>query len=614
MSPRILLTCLLLLFSAVESLQAQAPENEIWAAEMLASNNSTPPASGNWQSVDLPHFWGPEDGDPQGRSIWYRMKLPELQEPSDPAIFINRLYLNAELYIGDIYLGNGGRMQPPVARNWNRPLLFEVSPWIYQDAIENGRYLYVRLVGDPPFGLISPLVVDEMSTLEPVWWRNQFVRIELSRATSVILMLIAVFGFNLWRKLGTQTAGLLAMASGFWLIPIFYAYLQYPPLPHGTMLRLAHIGIDGAGICVILLAIAYFDRLKPLYLKLAIGWLVLVSLINLAVPATSLVRVANLMHLITQFGYLVTLTITLWSMRKTPSIGKGLLSLGLTIILAASVHDVSLSLSQDLNRWRWDVHIGHLATPLLFLLLSWNMAVNFNHKLNRAKQLNETLLDRIQEEKSRLAKSYLDRDELETRNRMQEERERVYQDLHDDLGARLLTVVYRAETNENRDLGRVALQDLRDVVSRSSSYPMLIEPLLQDCLLDQQERANKLMRKLDWDISGPSLGFQYAAADTLLLRRILRELVTLLIHRVGMDNIALQIHCGRAGLEISVTIPDKARNVVKKMMSGLSKRVQRANGQVRFDGSKLAPLLVVWLPHPQSADRGPQELLPRTGG
>ncbi|MCR6700833.1 MAG: hypothetical protein NVV68_06655 [Dokdonella sp.] len=68
------------------------------------------------------------------------------------------------------------------------------------------------------------------------------------------------------------------------------------------------------------------------------------------------------------------------------------------------------------------------------------------------------------------------------------ERERIYADLHDDLGARLLDLVYRAPTPAEADRVRAILQDLRDVVTRSRGTPGTLGDVLADIRAEAVQR------------------------------------------------------------------------------------------------------------------------------
>lgn len=108
-----------------------------------------------------------------------------------------------------------------------------------------------------------------------------------------------------------------------------------------------------------------------------------------------------------------------------------------------------------------------------------------------------------------------------------EERERIYADLHDDIGAKLLTLVHTLENPQHADLARSVLQDLRDIVSRTRGgvAGSLLEVLAQ--IRDETEQRLELAGiELAWE---QQAGLDDPALDegqALHLFRIVREAVT----------------------------------------------------------------------------------------
>ena len=107
-----------------------------------------------------------------------------------------------------------------------------------------------------------------------------------------------------------------------------------------------------------------------------------------------------------------------------------------------------------------------------------------------------------------------------------EERARLLADLHDDIGAKLMTLVHAVEQPELADLARAVVQDFRDVVSRSNQDPCSLLQALGQIREETEHRLDSAGSILDWqqhaDLPDPMLD----EAQVLHLFRISREAVT----------------------------------------------------------------------------------------
>lgn len=107
-----------------------------------------------------------------------------------------------------------------------------------------------------------------------------------------------------------------------------------------------------------------------------------------------------------------------------------------------------------------------------------------------------------------------------------EERRRLLADLHDDIGAKLLTLVHSLDDPALADLARALLQDFRDIVSRSNQDACTLLQALGQIREETENRLELHDSLLDWqqdaDLPDPLLD----EARVLHLFRILREAIT----------------------------------------------------------------------------------------
>lgn len=122
-----------------------------------------------------------------------------------------------------------------------------------------------------------------------------------------------------------------------------------------------------------------------------------------------------------------------------------------------------------------------------------------------------------------------------------EERERIYADLHDDLGAKLLQLIHTASDPRQADLARAVLQDLRDVVTRSRGEPGTLTDVLADIRSEAAQRLAAVAISLDWqqddDIADPALDQHQA----LHLFRIVREAISNVIRHAAATRLRVRV-------------------------------------------------------------------------
>jgi signal transduction histidine kinase len=166
-----------------------------------------------------------------------------------------------------------------------------------------------------------------------------------------------------------------------------------------------------------------------------------------------------------------------------------------------------------------------------------------------------------------------------------EERKRIAQDLHDDIGARLLTLMYQAQTPEMEEYIRHTLQDLKTLTRGLAATDHRLSWATAEWKADITQRLDAARLHLAW-----SFDFDH---DMLLgvvqwsaLTRVLRELVSNAIYHARATRVEIvgRLENGR----LTLLVADNGNGRDPKSWShglglgGVRKRVKLLGGVVQW--------------------------------
>ena len=164
-----------------------------------------------------------------------------------------------------------------------------------------------------------------------------------------------------------------------------------------------------------------------------------------------------------------------------------------------------------------------------------------------------------------------------------EERTRIAQDLHDDIGARLLTLMYQAQNPEIEEYIRHTLQDLKTLTRGLAAGNHRLSHAAAEWKADITQRLGATGCDLHWSFS--------ADRDILLsvvqwsgLTRVMRELVNNIITHAKATQVEIAVHFDRGRLLLTVTDDGCGRQPQAWShglgLGGVRKRVKLLGGQV----------------------------------
>jgi signal transduction histidine kinase len=190
-----------------------------------------------------------------------------------------------------------------------------------------------------------------------------------------------------------------------------------------------------------------------------------------------------------------------------------------------------------------------------------------------------------------------------------EERGRIAQDLHDDIGARLLTLMYKAPNSEMEDYVRHTLQDLKTLTRGLAATTHFLSHASAEWKADIVQRLAPTGCSLDWSFT-QDVDIQLNVVQWSGLTRILRELVSNIIAHAKATHAS--IHAELKGGLLRLTVSDNGVGGTPKDwatglgLGGIRKRVRMLGGTIAWqqntpDGVRCdvsVPLAVPSVPPP----------------
>ncbi len=164
-----------------------------------------------------------------------------------------------------------------------------------------------------------------------------------------------------------------------------------------------------------------------------------------------------------------------------------------------------------------------------------------------------------------------------------EERARIAQDLHDDIGARLLTLMYKAPNAEMEDYVRHTLKDLKTLTRGLAAPNHPLTHAAAEWKADITQRMSDAGCDLAWSFSCDR-DFDLSVVQWSALTRVLRELVSNVLAHGQASQVQLEIAFERGTLKLAVSDDGVGREPKSWShglgLGGVRKRVKQLGGEV----------------------------------
>jgi signal transduction histidine kinase len=546
---------------------------------LAVADTGTPafPGGSAGQVVPLPDEWAvSRPGNEQ--PVWYRLRFDALGARGTPQVLgllIERVCGNVEVQLNGQTLHAAGRMSDPIALDCEQPLLLALPARLLEG---RDNTLDLRLAGyalnqvasrQRAAALAAPRI-GPYALLREEHDAIARARVVLPQAAAGALLLMglvtAVLG---WWHLGERH---LLYFGG---LSIAWALVTVRPWWHQLQAGrfVTEVGLSMLIGVVALLAIQFllhFAR-RP---RRSLSWVLVAQC--LVMSLTLLIAGPQQVHTVATTWYVLlaaeALVTIAWFMRVArvaqrrdfyPIVG--------IVAAAAAMVGIELASQQALLPPVWRA-LPHVAMPVVFLCMGLLLVHQYGRALRSAEELRNSLESRIRETTSAMERNYAQMAELRVEQVTQQERKRIAADLHDDLGAKLLTIVHTSESERISTLAREALEEMRLSVRGLTGKPVKLIDALGDWRAEVVGRLSQTGVEGEWQAPSDELPQTLSARAYVQTTRILREAVNNIIKHSGASRCS--IRCTLAGGDFQLKIQDNGKGIPLE----LDGRLDRGHG------------------------------------
>ncbi|MEM7097660.1 MAG: ATP-binding protein [Pseudomonadota bacterium] len=534
------------------------------------------------QSMSLPDAWRSDGRDQISLIGWYRFDVGRLDRSNPQAVFVPKFTQNIEVYVNHQLIGQSNPTDAHVV-NWNRPFMFPIPDAVLQD---QDNQIAIRLETDPNWGMMGPMAVGDAATLQPIYERHLFFQITVNQLAAGLSVFLGLISLAYWVSDRKQaTYAWFTLGAVCWLYYSLNAFLTAYPFGSALWPFGLHVSADLFGVFYAVFCHRYLglrrrriEQLLGLYI-LAASCSYFYTYFFSTPPITWVFHMFALIIGLYSVGTVGYECVKRFDGRKLVL----MISIGLTTALF--IHDNLFARLQLDESTLAPFYAANLGVPLLMSFLLLSMTRDFLLALRQAERANDTLEERVGLYAEQLETSYQERSDIEQRQAALVERNRIYRDMHDDLGSKLLSIIYRSEDGDTRQLASSALDDMRAIVAddgEEASESEMVGAWHREC----RGRCEEAGVNLHWEVSGP---IRCSHRENYHLTRALRELVTNALKHAKATDLFVEVVQQNERLFVQVRDNGSGfdnSNLRKGTgMRGIEKRMRELGGRVEWSAT-----------------------------
>ncbi len=541
---------------------------ELREALYLESNELSPPSdNAKWQPLELPYILRGVPNKNRPEHVWFKFQV---EKPDIVlGLYLWRYQTKARVFLNGTSLGVDDSKTGWFSTGWNHPLLVALPDPAFK---ETDNQLYISLTGGDYGPLMSAPILGPFLRLHHLWEKRTFWQVTTSQWAYGLCIALALITFWFWLLRRRDYLYLyFAAASTSASVIIAYLFVTEYPIGLAPLLVFVHIAID----LTLYFLFAFVnlaldmraDRLKKTMLKICTVAFPLYALIprDLFFPSVYLVHAVMLCFL---FYIFVSGSIQVY---RHFHLSRIWFPIALGGVVAISFHDIFYFALIDKEIWIRASNWVQFSIPFILLCLFSYLAQRFINALQQAETLKSELQTRVRQKEIELGQIFSKELILERKQSALEEREKIYRDLHDDVGSKLVSIIQSPDNEKSPLLARAALENLRVAIFRAKFPHLTISTLLDDCKEETILRAEALGVQVFWEQQGDTGERSLSSSTNYHLIRVFRESITNCFQQPDCQYIAIAVNLTREQLTFKLANPAVQNDVLpSKYGNGLN--------------------------------------------
>jgi signal transduction histidine kinase len=289
---------------------------------------------------------------------------------------------------------------------------------------------------------------------------------------------------------------------------------------------------------------------------------------------------------------------------KTRVSGSWWIAATLVGVFYMGLQDTYTFIFAEDEEWIAQGFISQYSAILILLCFFGHLGQRFVNALNETDLLNRELEGRVALKEQELQGIYDKALQLEVEKSTLRQREQIYRDLHDDVGAKLVSIIQAAEENKSSNYARAALESLRAAIFQAKYPELALAQLLDGCKEEALLRAEVMGKELRWQQTG-EVPIQLASETSYHLTRIIREAISNSL-KFGMNSpievlVELLAGCLHLTIRNSVYATEPALSGFSSGLTNIRFRAETIGAEIEWHAAELEMQFTLSLPLPEGS-------------